>query len=86
MLEVEIGGYRPCLHNRRYFSFLFSRQANKLVPRALCTAKRCYADVNFSFVMFEPTFTANGFFFLRNKPGEAVLDDIILTCIYTIQP
>ena len=49
-----------------------------------CTAKRCYAVVNFSFVMFWANVYCLWVFFLRNKPGETVSDDTILTCIYTI--
>ena len=49
-----------------------------------CASKRCYAVVNFSFVMFWANVYCLWVFFLRNKPGETVSDDTILTFIYTI--
>ena len=47
-----------------------------------CTAKGCYAVVNFSFVMFWANVYCLWGFFLRNKPGEKcqTISDMHLDC------
>ena len=52
-----------------------------------CTAKRCYIYIccckfQFRHVLSQRLMPTG--FFLRNKPGQTVSDDTILTCIYTI--